>query len=160
MIIPFEQMPPNARVWVYQAERELLDNETVVITHQLQNFINQWSSHGAEVRGACLIVHNQFIIIASDENATSISGCSIDKSVHLLTNIGENLKLNLIDRNVAFWVDGKVKTAPTKMLKELILTGYVNQETEIFNTTVDTIEAYHTNWKIPAQSSWVSRYFA
>jgi len=159
MIIPFEQMPLTARVWVYQAERELVENEIVFLSNSLQNFINQWSSHGAELKGSFQIVHNQFIIIASDENSASISGCSIDKSVHLLTTLGENLKINLIDRQVSFSVDGKVKTSPTKMLKELVLNGNINQETEIFNTTIDTIEAYQTKWKIPAKSSWISRYF-
>ena len=47
MLIPFNKMPDYARVWVYQANRDLTDSEVNTIQQILESQINNWAAHGS-----------------------------------------------------------------------------------------------------------------
>ena len=47
MYIPFEQLPDQSRVWVYQANRPLTGEEMEQIRSFLKNEMNAWAAHGA-----------------------------------------------------------------------------------------------------------------
>jgi hypothetical protein len=160
LLISFDKLPASSRIWIYQAERELSASETDFIAKNLEAFVNQWSSHEAEVKGSFQILNDRFIVIASDESLAGVSGCSIDKSVNLVQALGTELKLNLIDRRVAYLKDNLVNVSDIKNLKEAVALGNINLDTIIFNNTVNSKAEFDHKWKIPAGTSWLSRYFA
>ncbi len=41
----FKSYPDESRVWIYQADRNLTDDEALRITGQLQEFATQWTAH-------------------------------------------------------------------------------------------------------------------
>ena len=41
MLIPFDQMPDNARLWIYQADRKLKPEEVRFVEENTNNFLNQ-----------------------------------------------------------------------------------------------------------------------
>ena len=84
MFIDFEELPKTARVWVYQADRNLTTPEVINLTEKIQNFIAQWQAHQQALKGSVKIAHQRFIVIAVDEAFHTPSGCSIDASVHFL----------------------------------------------------------------------------
>ena len=60
MYIPFEQLPPQARIWIYQADREFSEAETLEIQARIKAFVTEWSAHGVALHASGQVLHNRF----------------------------------------------------------------------------------------------------
>lgn len=94
----FENMSPDSRLWIYQANRKFDANEIVWLNEQLISFAKDWSSHGAELTAHAEVLGECFLVFAVDNEQTNASGCSIDKSVRLVKEIGTELKIDFFNR--------------------------------------------------------------
>ena len=63
MYIPFEQVNPTSRIWIYQSNRAFNPEELSSLENKLQAFTEQWLSHGTPVNASYKVVDNQFIIL-------------------------------------------------------------------------------------------------
>src|ERR1700674_4825280 len=43
--IPFDQLPPDARLWIFAASRRLSDEERQRVLAEADAFIEQWTAH-------------------------------------------------------------------------------------------------------------------
>src|SRR5690348_439869 len=103
MYVPFETLDDSARVWIYQAGRKLTDAEKSTISEILLAFTQQWVAHGSPLKTSFGIFHDQFMVLAADENFEQASGCSIDGAVRTIQEIDKQFGLSLFDRmNMAF----------------------------------------------------------
>ena len=68
----FEDLDNNARVWIYQSNREFSNNEVEIIKEKTSNFIENWLRHGDHLKASFFIKYNQFIILAVDENFNEV----------------------------------------------------------------------------------------
>jgi len=156
MFVPFQSLPDNARVWIYQADRKFSDSEKNTISESLHSFTLQWLVHGQPMDASFDIAHDQFIVLAANDQA---SGCSIDSSVRTIKELGENLNIDFFNRQVvAFKKDGKVMTIGMQELKKTFEAGHWNQNSEVFNNLVGTKGELEKGWLIPAGNSWLKRY--
>lgn len=160
-MIAIDEMPDHARIWVYQADRPFSEEERVLIDRSFEAFTGQWAAHGNKLMATYGIQHNQFIVLAVDESYNQASGCSIDASVQVIRQIEQHTGLSLLDRTkVAFLEEGKVKIKPFNQLKAAVEAGEIRRETTVFNNTVQNASEWRTQWAVPAQASWLSRYFS
>lgn len=159
MLIPFNKMPDHARVWVYQADRNLSEAEMQYIQQSLDAQINNWAAHGAALVGSATILHNRFVIVSVDENHNQVSGCSIDASTNWLKNLGAEMNLNFFDRSVAYIQDDEIKTVEMLKIKALVTEGILTPDTLIFNNLVPNIGEFNKAWNVSAGDSWMKRYF-
>ena len=160
MYIPFHQLPPHARVWIYQASRPLTNAEVEELNPVLTQFVTEWTSHGQKLLASAQIFHNQFLIIANDEDINSPSGCSIDASVHFVKQLEERLGVSFFDRTqLAFLSNDEIKVVPLKAVKEEVQAGNITPNTLYFDNTASTAKQIKESWPKPAQQSWLSRYF-
>ncbi len=159
MFVPFESLPPAARVWVFQSNRPFTDEERVIAGEKLRAFTDEWAVHGTPIPTSYSIRHNQFIVLAADESQQAASGCSIDSSVRALQQIGTQLGIDLFDRSrVAFLQEAEVRLWPLIALKEKFSTGILNEATLTFNNLVATKAELDASWLLPAGETWVKRY--
>src|SRR5690606_42108525 len=86
------------RVWIYQSNRFLKEDEIQRVEQILQEFVAQWTAHGDQLAGSFEIRYGLFILLFVDEQKAMVTGCSIDKSVHLLKKIEQVLGISLFDR--------------------------------------------------------------
>src|SRR5215471_5588009 len=84
----------NSRVWVYQASRLFTMSEALQIEDMLNDLVINWKSHGTPVKGYANLFFGQFIVLMADEEATGVSGCSIDSSVHLIKQVEQLYSVN------------------------------------------------------------------
>jgi hypothetical protein len=159
MLIPFNTMPENARVWVYQANRNLVKAESVHIQQILEDQIGDWAAHGAGLTGAIKVFFNRFVVIALDEHQNAASGCSIDASTHWLKELGAEMSLNFFDRAITFWHNDELKSVEMLHIKSLVADEVLNPDTLIFNNLVANISDMKTQWQTKASESWMKRYF-
>ncbi len=150
---------PTAKVWVYQASRDITSEELSQINTQLSAFISSWNSHGAPVDGSFEIKHKRFIILIASE-ASGVSGCSIDSSVKVIREIEVNFSLGLLDRRTVSYLSGdEVKAISITDIKKTIEAGDIQADTLIFNNAVTTLAELENSWLQKAENSWLSRYF-
>jgi hypothetical protein len=155
-------LPPNfhpaSRVWIYQSSRLFTIGEALEIEDLLHEFVANWHSHGAKVKGYANLLFGQFVIIMADETAAGVSGCSTDSSVRLIKTIEERFKVDMFDRqNLAFVVKEKIQLLPLSQLKYAVENNFINAETLYFNNLVQTKEELTHKWMIPVKESWLAK---
>lgn len=159
MFVPFEEINNKARVWVYQANRKFNSEEAKIISQALQAFTGEWLVHGSPMQASYDLRHDQFVILAADEQANAASGCSIDDSVRALKKLGAELRLDFFDRSmVAFRKGDNVFTVASSELKEKLKEGIWDQDSLVFNNLVGTKGNLNHAWLVPAGSTWLRRY--
>ena len=160
MYIPFENIPAESRIWIYQSNRKFTDDEVVEIENDLIEFLNNWSAHGASLEASFQLKYNRFIILTVNQEVQAATGCSIDASVAFIQNLEQKYNVDLLDKmNVAF-KQGEYITYKTLLeFKKLAKEKAVSENTIVFNNLVTTIEEWNENWEVPAGESWHSRFF-
>ena len=152
-----QNLHADSRVWVYQANRIFSLPEALAIEEILNEFAQQWKSHGVDVKGAAYLFFGQFIILIADETATGVSGCSTDSSVRMIKDIENRFGVNLFDRTtLAFVVKDKVQLLPLTQLQNAIDNGFVSGNTLYFNNLVQTKEELEAKWLLPVKDSWLA----
>lgn len=160
MLTEFDNLPPAARVWVYQAARPLSAAEQNSILEKAQTFLASWTAHSHELRAAAQVAHGHFLVLAVDESHNAASGCSIDKSVHFVQSLESQFSVSFFDRaKQAFLVDGSVQLIDLKDLKTAVENGRIATGTLAFNNLADTVGALQAHWLQPAGQTWLKRYF-
>lgn len=151
----FSHLPNNARVWVYQSDRELTPKEVQYITTKALEFVTQWESHGRKVESGVVVLYNRFLIIAANEEQFQVSGCGIDSSVHFVKALGSELQIDFFDRLLITYKEGDtVKAAKRIAFETLLEEGKVTDDTIVFNNMVTTLAELNNNWEIPLKNSW------
>jgi hypothetical protein len=151
-----EDFAGDSRVWIYQSPRLFFMSEALQIEEMLEAFVRDWKSHGTPVKGYANLFYGQFIVLMADENATGVSGCSTDSSVHLIKEIEKRFGIHLFDRlMLAFRVNDKVQMVPLSQLPHALANGNIDGDTLYFNNTVQTKAELEDRWLIPLKDSWL-----
>lgn len=146
-----------SRVWIYQSNRPLGFTEALQIEGMLEDFVANWKSHGAPVKGFANLFFGQFLIIIADESQTQVGGCSTDSSVRLVKELETLFNIQLLDRlTLAFWKNNKVELLPLQQVNYAIENGFINADTLYFNNLVQTKADLMNKWLVPVKASWLS----
>nr|WP_294894966.1 ABC transporter ATPase [uncultured Pedobacter sp.] len=152
---------PEARVWIYQSNRPLNQNQLTEINAILKDFTASWSAHNQALKAGFEIKYDRFIVLIVDETQAGASGCSIDKSVHLMQELEKKFQINLLDRfNIAYKIADKVESVDRSGFEELIKAGTVDASTTVFNNMVNNYQDYQNKWETTIANSWHSSVFA
>ena len=160
MYVAFNQLPPEARVWIYQASRPLTEAELAAVQPALAGFAAEWTSHGRTLHASAEFRHRQFLIVGLDEDVAGASGCSIDASVRFVGQLEQHLGLDLLEKSrMAFLQAGAVRLLQRGELKTAVATGSLEPDTLYFDNTLATKYELDTQWPRPAGQTWLTRYF-
>lgn len=149
------------RIWIYQADRFLTEDEVQSVNAALANFVASWTAHGSTLAGTASVRDNLFIILEVNEEQAGVTGCSIDKSVHFLKKLGQDLGIDFFDRmKVSFRAeDREVRLVTRGAFESLIESGAVTADTIVFNNLIQNSSELATQWEIPFRDSWHSKVF-
>ena len=160
MYIPFEDLPGDSKIWIYQANRKLSDDEVAEITEATQEFVENWSAHGTSLEASFIVKYNRFIILAINQEVHPATGCSIDSSVQFIQNLEAKYQIDLLDKMNVTYKTGEFIAFKTLIeFKQLAKSKSVSENTIVFNNLVNTIEEWQDFWEVPASESWHSRFF-
>ena len=153
----FNSFLDSSRVWIYQSNRNLTDEEVNTIKDKTTIFLNDWKAHGTALKAAADILYNRFLIIMVDEHTANATGCSIDSSVHFVQSLQEKYQLDFFDRlQIAYkTAEGNIASFRLAEKDELLKADALTQETIIFNNTVTTKKDWDNSWEIPIKDSWM-----
>jgi hypothetical protein len=160
MYVPFENLPVESKIWIYQSNRRFTDDELNEIDADLRAFVESWASHGTGLEASYVLKYNRFIILAVNQETQMATGCSIDKSVSFIQEIEKKYEVDLLDKmNVTFKLGEHIAHKPLIDFKKMAKDKAVSENTIVFNNLVNTIEEWSDNWEVPAKDSWHSRFF-
>ncbi len=161
MLRKFEYLPDESRIWIYQANRKLSDNEVRFIKEKTAVFLENWTAHGQDLEAGFEIKYNRFIIIGLNQQNASASGCSIDASVKFIQSLEKELGVDLLDKmNVTFYNGEFIAHKSLPDFKKMAKARSISKDTIVFNNLVTTKAEYLTSWEVPAKDSWHSRFIS
>lgn len=162
-VFPFSSLPDNARVWVFASAQPILGDDAERLVAAAESFVRGWAAHGEPVVGAVDWRDDHFLLIAADEDATGVSGCSIDSLFNTLKQIERELGLSLLDSSLVWFRDdsGAVQVLPRGEFRELVDRGEVTSRTPVFDNTAGTLKQVREGeWERPFAESWHGKAFA
>jgi hypothetical protein len=88
MYVPFENLPEESKIWVYQSNRKFSDTEF----SEIESFAGLpcWAARNKFSFLLSAKIH-RFIILAVDQDVQSATGCS-DASVEFIQSLEQNTK--------------------------------------------------------------------
>lgn len=158
----FEEIPDHARLWVVAASDALPDAHADALLTRVDEFLDGWHAHGHPVVGARDWRHDRFLLIAADEEATGVSGCSIDSLFRVLRETERDLSVTLLDSSRVWFRDanGEIRSTPRSVFRQLVQQGEVTQDTVVFDNTVSSVGALRSGgWEKPLRESWHAKAF-
>ena len=106
-------------------------------------------------------MENRFLVVAHRE--TGISGCSRDSLLFFAQEIGKEIGVEWVGGARIFYRDenGNVADTDRAGFKQLARDGVVTPDTEVFDTTVQNVDAIlQGRFALPAARCWHSRLMA
>lgn len=160
--VPFAELPDDARLWIFAASRPLTSADSEGVLERVDRFLSEWHAHGHRVVGSTELCYNQFLLVAADERATGVSGCSIDSLFHTLRDLEREIGITLTDSSLVFFRDrdGGIRSVSRSEFRALARAGEIGADTIVFDNTVATVEMLRAGrWEVPLRTSWHARAF-
>lgn len=155
MKVDFNQLPDQARVWVYAASQALTSEQRAFIQQQADSFTENWTAHQMPLKASFKIVDDVFLIIGVDVAHHDVSGCGIDKSVHLIQEWEKALGINLFNRlQVEYKQDDKIQFGTKGKVADLLAQQTLTNQTLFYNKLVQNVAELNNNFLIPLQQMW------
>lgn len=159
MLVDFNTLPHESRVWIYQSNRSFSDQEIEEIQSKLNVFIANWTAHGSDLQGGYQIKYKRFIILGLNQNLNIATGCSIDASVHFIQQLEKDYNVDLMDKMNVSYKQGEYIAYKTLIdFKKMAKDKAVSKNTIVFNNLVANVAEFNENWEVPASESWHSRF--
>ena len=153
MLVDFNEISNDSRIWIYSSDKKLSPDQEKYISSKVSNHINNWQAHNNPLKASVAIFENYFIIVALDESFTKASGCSIDTLQNLVQQLEVDLKLSLLNRmNIYIKDKDEIRCIPLSDLK-----NYANSNTLFYDLTVNYKKDLITYLK-PIKNSWCNSY--
>ncbi|MES2544382.1 MAG: ABC transporter ATPase [Bacteroidota bacterium] len=160
MYVPFENLPEESKIWIYQSNRKFSDDEISEIAAATESFIESWAAHGTSLESSYQLKYNRFIILAVNQENQIATGCSIDSSVQFIQELEKKYSVDLLDKmNVTFKLGEHIAHKSLIDFKKMAKDKAVTENTVVFNNLVNTVGEWQEYWEVPANESWHSRFF-
>ena len=154
--VTFDALPPDARLWIFAAERPLVGEERARVTREVDDFIDQWAAHDVPLTAARDVRYDQFVFVAVDERAAGASGCSVDALVRRMKGLQVELGLELVNHAPVLYRDETgIARVSREQFADLAERGAVSPETVVFDNSLTKVEQVRAGrWELPAGESW------
>jgi hypothetical protein len=159
--VPFEELPPDARLWIFPGSRRLSADEKARVLAEADAFIDQWAAHGVRLSAGREMRHDQFVLVGVDEKAAGVSGCSVDALVRRMQQLGQTFGVDLTDNAPVLYREGdRVKRASRDEFSALAAAGKVTLDTRVFDNTITTVgDLSAGRWETRVADSWHGKAF-
>jgi hypothetical protein len=142
------------RIWIYQADRCLTDEEVTRLEARLAEFADRWTAHSKKLKASYELRHNRFVILRVENGFSEASGCSIDDSVRFLKELEKDFNLSLFDRSkMAYVENNEVKACSLNEIASLYAEHVLTDDTIVFDNTITTDDELASEWKKPLKES-------
>ena len=159
--IAFDELPADARVWIFSAARRLAEPERARLLAEVDAFLDQWGAHATPLTAGRRLAYDQFLFVAVDQRAAGPSGCSIDALVRRMKVLQAELGVELVNHApVLFRRGDAVERVSREAFAQMAAAGAVGLGTTVFNNTLTSLgDVRAGRWEVPAADSWHAQAF-
>lgn len=160
-IVPFETLPPSARIWIFASDRPLDGAPADRLLAAVDEFLDRWQAHGEPLRTARRWIDAHFLVVGVDPTTANASGCSIDGLFRKLQRLQDEIGVRLIGGGRVFYRDeaGAPRMATRDEFALLARGGEVTRETPVFDTSLTTLDSWRAGFERPAGEAWTRELF-
>jgi hypothetical protein len=154
--VPFESLPPSARLWVFGAERPITGSGASRLLGAVDEHQERWNAHGSPLTCARQWTEDRFLAIGVDQSTAGASGCSIDGLFRVLKGLETELGTPLVGGGTVYYRDpsGPIVAVSRDEFSELAADGAVRKDTKVFDMTVATVGDWNERFEIETARSW------
>jgi len=159
MLVDFETLPEEAKVWVYPSSRKFYPNEIQEVEAKLKEFVENWKKKDEDFKASYLFLYNRFLILIADNQNNTLLNVDIDSSVSFILELQTIYNIQLLDKmNVCFKQGEFVQYKELKEFKKLLKNRAITGKTIIFDNLVTTKLDLENYWEIAIEDSWYNRF--
>ena len=159
MFVNFDEIPEDAKVWVYPSSRKFYTNEIPEIAEKIKKFVAEWKADDESFKASYQFLYNRFIVITADDITTPLKNSDIDDSVNFILSLQETYSVALLDRmNICFKQGEFVQYKDLKDFKKLLKNKALTGKSIIFDNLITNKQDFVNLWEIPIEESWYSRF--
>jgi hypothetical protein len=154
--VSFEELPDDARVWVFGAASEVTPPASERLLDAVDDFLAHWNAHGSPLVCAREWRDDHFLAIGVDQSTAGASGCSIDGLFRTLQRLEPELGTTLLGAGRVYYrdADGRVNVATRPNFTQLARQGKVGAQTVVYDTSLTSAAAWRGEFERTAQESW------
>ncbi|MDG2059370.1 MAG: ABC transporter ATPase [Flavobacteriales bacterium] len=153
MLVNFNTIPEESRIWIYTAEQKLTNEQESYILQSISDHIKNWEAHKVPLTAGVAILENHFIVVALDETKNGASGCSIDTLQKTIQELEKDLSIALMNRLNVFCKIGEI----IKVIPSFKLGVIANEDTLFYDLTIQRKEEL-SNYLKPIKEGWAKSY--
>ena len=149
MLVDFDTISDESRLWIYGSESKLTDYQKEKILNKISEYLKTWDYHNNPLTSAVTIKENHFIVIALDDSEFGVGGCSIDSLQRIIQELEKELSISLLNRlNIFCRIEDTIRCIPTLKLAE-----HANKETLFYDITIQK-KSEISNWLKSVEEGW------
>ena len=153
MLVNFNTIPEESRIWIYAAEQKLTNEQENCILQSISDHIKNWEAHKVPLTAGVAILENHFIVVALDESKNLSSGCSIDTLQKLIQHLEKDLSISLLNRlNIFCKIEDEILCIPSFKLESI-----AKSNTLFYDLTIQKKSELHSYLK-PISEGWCASY--
>ena len=152
--------PDESRVWIYQGNKTIPQEDVGRVNAQLIDFAEQWTSHNIMLKATAGLLHDRFVVLVVNQDVAGASGCSIDASVRYVKALGDQYGIDFMDRQLLTYLtpEDEVREVHMHGLSDLYTTGEVRDDTLFFDNLVQNKDDFLGRWLVPLEDGWMKRF--
>jgi len=149
MLVDFNTISDESRLWIYGSESKLTDWQQEVILNKISEYLKTWDYHNNPLTAAVTIKEDHFIIIALDDSEFGVGGCSIDSLQRIIQELEKELSISLLNRlNIFCRIDDVIRCIPSFKLGD-----QANKGTLFYDLTIQK-KGDLSNWLKLVEEGW------
>ncbi len=154
--VPFESLPPSARIWVFAAEHPVRGSAAQRLLRAVDEHLERWNAHGYPLSSGRAWTEDRFLTIGVDQSTAGASGCSIDGLFRMLKSLEAEIGTPMVGGGTVFYRDpaGPIVAVSRDEFSELASDGAVRRDTHVFDLTVPTVAEWRERFETAAERSW------
>ena len=152
----FDQLPDDARVWVFGAAAPVDDVDAAKLLAAVDAFLLQWKAHGHPLTAAREWRDERFLVVGVDQRTEGASGCSIDGLFRTLQELERAVGSSMVGGGLVFFRGpGDLVCALSRDdFEALARRGGADVATRVFDTTITNAGDYRARFEVAAGESW------
>jgi len=158
-MVPFEQLPDSARIWVFASDRELMGAPAETMLATVDRFLAEWKAHGIPLRCGREWRADRFLAVGVDVTQENASGCSIDGLFRALQQVQREIGAQLVGGGRVFYrAKHGIEMTTREEFIDRVKRGEIARETLVFDTSITDAKAWRTEFEVRTERSWVRNY--
>lgn len=154
--VPFDQLPDDAKVWVFGAAAPIDDVDAKKLLASIDHFLAQWKAHGHPLTCGRDWRDERFLVIGVDQRTEGASGCSTDGLFRTLKSQEAAIGTTLLGGGRVFFRDaiGLVHAVTRAEFEAMATRGEVGKDTVVFDTALTSAGEYRARFEHAASAGW------